>query len=241
MSLNRFATGGVFACILMVGGNAGGMYLGVSTQLHTTVTVGGTSRNIYRVYALFDNSTDFVTAVAGSDGVGNMVIRSRNSSDTAAGSNFYNPSSSVETAPPAPDGSVEYGTFATIGISLASQGSGPGGTDQTGVTPGFPSFINGNQLNSNNMAWFTPGPTEQGRAGYMGDGDAELRVLLMQLTVNAGDHVRSTFAVAGYHTVALAAVVPFNAMNQTTTSVPAPGMLGLVVAVGMMRTRRREG
>lgn len=40
-------------------------------------------------------------------------------------------------------------------------------------------------------------PVEQGRAGWLGAGDAALRVLIMQLTVSSTSGVRGTVNIAG--------------------------------------------
>lgn len=170
-------------------------YVGLGTTLHTTVNVNGISRSVFRVYAVFDDPNDYLTSCGGSP----LEILSRNSTDTGPGSNFLNNAGNfaptIEQVSANPD--AQWDTFATIGIAIN------GGQDQTSGSPGFPSFINGNAM-VGNIAWLTPGPIEQGRAGgpngvkgtfYWSFTDSFIQgmgILVMQLTVNAGDHVRGT-------------------------------------------------
>lgn len=222
----------------IVSSGAHATYTGLSLSLYSTVNAGGGLKDVYRVYAVFTNPDDYLTGVYGSATVGPLVIKSLNTGGVAPGGNFYNPGGVPgNRAPSTPDGSVEWGTFVTIGVSLASQGSGPTSTpDLTSLTPGFPNFINGSSLTSTNMGWFTPGYEEQGRAGYAGDGDAPLRVLIMQLTVNHLDNVAGTVAVSwrdtdgSYHTET----------GQTWIMAPSPaGVAILGIAAATSRRRRR--
>src|SRR5262249_17906569 len=147
---------------------------------------------------------DYITAILGSPSLGNMVVQSMNSDGSGPGSNFYNSPGGGATAPSLatigvnPD--AAHDTFLTIGVGIADQGSATGGGSPDG-TMLAPSSFNGlgdvNQLDSNIAGWFTPGPFEQGRAGYLGDGDALLRVLIMQLTVSSTSSVRGTVNVDG--------------------------------------------
>ena len=227
---------------LMIANEASANYAGLGVQYYTTVNAGGQLRSVYRIYANFTDANDYLTAVAGTPSLGAMVIQ-----DCALfgglGTGFFNPGGfSSNTAPfqsqidSNPD--LQWGTFATIGVSIADMGSGspPANPDQTSLSPGFPNFINGNQLVNNNLAWFTPGPVEQGRAGYAGDGDLVLRVLMMQLTVNAGEGVQGTVALAGS-----TASGNFTIGGQTFICIPGPGAIGLLAMGGLcgFRGRRR--
>jgi hypothetical protein len=113
----------------------------------------------------------------------------------------------------------------------------PDGVDATALTPGFPTFINGNSLVNSNMGWFALGPVPQGFAGYEGDGDASMRVLIMQLAVNAGESVRGTVSVSGATYAGLEGVTTFIANGQSF-SVPAPGALALLVWGSLAPSRR---
>src|SRR5438105_3612353 len=105
---------------LIMTGEASASYTGLSV----TSSVAGT-RTVYRVYALCSDAGDYITAVSGSPTLGNLVILSRNSNDTAAGSNFYNPLGGGATAPSASTISqsptVAFDTFVDIGVAIADQ------------------------------------------------------------------------------------------------------------------------
>jgi hypothetical protein len=227
---------------LIASAQANADYTGLSVELHTTVVAFGQPKFVYRVYANFDNENDFFTHGAGSELLGPLTIESRNSDDSGPGSNFFNPGgASGNTAPTVPTSPNYWGTYVTVGISDWTQvpPSSIAGSqvDQTTLSPGFPNFIVGNQLANSNMAWFTAGPVEQGRAGFFGDKDAQLRVQIMQLTVNAGHHVRGTLAVGVWLDGASEGMT---FANQTFNSIPAPGALGLIGAAGLIRRRRRR-
>lgn len=235
------ATAGGLAALVATD-SAKASYTGLSTIHYTTVNVGGGPKWVFRVYANFTNANDYFTGCQGSSTLGPVAIKSAVPSGLP-GSNFFNPGgASSKTAPMTPDGVIEWGTFVTVGVSLATQGSGPtSAPDMTGLTPGFPNFINGNSLVNDNMGWFTPGPVEQGRAGYLGDGDAQLRVLIMQLTVDAGSTVKGTVAVNGVNSGSLAAT--FQAAGQTFFAFPpppAPSGLAVFAIAGLHGRRRRR-
>ena len=229
-------------------------YMGIGTRIHTHVNVDGAWRTVHRIYAVFSDPNDYLTAGAGSDQLGALSIQSRDALDTGPGSNFYNPGGSTiagQVAPSSPSSPNYWGTYVTIGISDLTQAPTVNGSpvDSTSLSPGFPTFINGNQITNSNMAWFTPGPAEQGRAGtglydYFFNGVFGFTqgwgVQLMQLTVNLGDHVKGTLAVG----VSLAEgpeggqVIP----NQTFGNwIPAPSAFGAFVLAGMFGPRRRRG
>src|SRR5439155_5302766 len=101
--------------------------------------------------------------------------------------------------PPVPGAASD--TFATLGVF--NQDQAPGGVDATDMafTPNPPPTpFNTNSLSSfdaNNFGWVSAGPIEQARAGYPGDGDLLLRVLIMQLTVDSTSNVRGTVVIQG--------------------------------------------
>jgi len=228
---------------LIMSGQASASYVNLSVNLYTTVTVGGVSRDVYRVYANFTLASDHVTAIAGSPIVGNLTIQNTDATGNALGTGFFNPGgSSSNQAPSSPASANYYGTYATIGISDATQGSGGTPTspaDETGLSPGFPTFIAGNQLDTNNAAWFTAGPVNQGAASWINSGyDTNLRVQIMQLAVNHGQNVRGTVSISGTTDSPLAAPFIFN--GQTFNSVPAPGALALLGLAGLVGSRRRR-
>jgi MYXO-CTERM domain-containing protein len=227
---------------LIMTGSASANYVSLQTTSQAQV-VGGINRTVWRVYALCTDPNDYITAVSGSPTLGNLVVQSRNLLDTAAGSNFVNVAGGGATAPSqyAIDTSgadVRWDSFVTIGVSIKDQA--PGGNDQTGLSPGFSGIGNGiNQINTDNAGWFTPGPQEQGRAGFLGDGDPLLRVLIMQLTVSSTSIVKGTVAISGQNNNGLTPV-SFTVAGQTFGPVPAPGALALLGMAGLVGSRRRR-
>lgn len=247
MKTARFGTRlgcvGAFGAALIAASPAHATYTGLTAAKYTTVNVGGGLKDVWRVYADFTTDHEYITAIVGSPTYGTMVIETRNADDTGPGGNFFNPGGAGgNTAPSTPDGEIEWGTFGTIGVSLTSQGTGDpyGNPDATWTTPGFPTFINGNQLSNGNLGWFTAGPVEQGRSGYAGDGDLLNRVLVMQLTVDAGDQIRSTVAVFGWQESSTAALSEFNHLHETFTTVPGAGAIAALGCAGLMGSRRRR-
>jgi hypothetical protein len=67
-------------------------------------------------------------------------------------------------------------------------------------------------------------------------------VLMMQLTVNAGDGARGTVAVGGVSNDALAGGTTFQtvASQSFTTHPPAPASIGLLAIAGFIGTSRRR-
>ena len=218
---------------LILSGTAQANYTGLSTESGGVVVVGGIARQLWHVYANFNDAGDYLTGANGSPTNGALVVESRNALDTAAGTNFFNPGGVANLAPYSPNGSLEFGTFVTIGVLLGQ--NAPGGTDQSTLSPGFPNFINGNSITNSNMGWFTAGPVEQGNAG------GDLKVVMMQLSVNAGENVRGTVNVAGVNDTGLAGGDSFLIAGQTFNSIPAPGALALLGLAGLVGSRRRRG
>jgi len=229
-------------------GQSFGVYSGLSTELYSTVTADGASRSVWRVYANFNNPNDALYSVYGSPTLGALVIESRNSTNTGAGSAFYNPALGTNHAPSLAsiggNPNVAWDTFATIGVAVSDQA--PFG-DQTSFSPGFPN-IAGTSVTSTNAAWYvTPTMDEDGnpgtpaidnpqaQAGFAGDGDLLNRVLLLQLTVNAGDNVRGTANLVVFNAAGGAQQI---LSQQTFSSIPAPGALGLLALAGLRRRRR---
>lgn len=225
---------------LTVGGLAHGDYHGLSAILHTTAVTPDGNKSVFRVYAVFSNPGDFLTSIAGSPTLGNMMILNMNAGGTLLGSGFYNPAG-TNRAPILQPGDPEeflWETFVTIGAPDFS------GIYPTGLSPGFPAFINGASLNSNIVGWFHP-PWPAGMAGngvVNVDGLGSWGVMTMQLTVNAGEHVSGTVAIGGLNNNPLAGSTTFQTMaNQTFNSFPAPGSLAVLALAGLVgRYRRRR-
>jgi hypothetical protein len=173
-------------------------FLGLSLEQHTIATTPSGQKRVLRLYGNFSMPGDRLVSWGGTKSTGTAQFATRVCSGTV-GSIFYNPGLGGNLAPSqslidlAPQ--VQWDTFATIGVSIADQGSGPEGSPNATITaPGFPMFIVGNQWTSpaNGTGVFVlprePGLT-QARADYAGDGDLELRVMMAQLSVNLDEGV----------------------------------------------------
>lgn len=246
-------------CILVLTPAVRADYTGLSVALHDTVQINGNPFSVYRVYANFTDPGDRLVYGGSADPqTAPCLIESRNGDDSAPGGDFYNwggpathtsPSSAVVAVVP----EAQWDTFVTIGVSLSDQS--PYG-DQTWLTPGFPG-IAGNTADLNNAAWFTtptfdhdnnPATPEiappQSVAGWTGDGDDELRVLMIQLTVPQGDNVRGIMSLAYFPPIGggggqSVINIPFQSFNSFT--IPAPSALSLLAlgTLGLLGRRRR--
>ena len=158
--------------------------LGVSVQFHTSVETPKGAMDVYRLYANFSEGNDRVVAWGGISGL-TTEFRTGPCDDPP----FYEgfglttaPSQGMIDALPI----LQWETFATIGVSISDQGVP---SDQTSLSPGFPSFIQGNELVLTNAVVFVLPTAAQARADFAGDGDPLLRVLLAQFTVPAGEYI----------------------------------------------------
>lgn len=232
--------------------SASAAYTGLSVVSSLGAPLG---RITYRVYANFSDANDYVTVVNGSPTGSTMVIQSRNITDTGVGGNFFNPTPSAgaptpiqvnggfdaNTNPIAPIANAAFETFFTIGVGAGQAGTGPLGANVTGNQSMPADFITGTSYSDANAGWFTNGPVEQGRAGWLGDGDAQLRVLIMQLVVSSTSHVRGTVNLSGVNNFGdLAGGTSFTLSGQTFNSIPGPGALALLGLAGLVGSRRRR-
>ena len=224
-------------------------YLGIGCRLHTTVTINGTARSVWRLYAIFDNPDDYFGSMAGSELFGPLVIQSMTSTGQL-GSPFVNPVGGASKAPTAaaiaanPD--VEWDSFCTVGVPISDE------EDNTILSPGFTAQFGGQFINGNSAsayaAWLTPGPKEQARAGgpnmvngaFFNAGSTinGMGVLAAQLTVNAGEGVRGTVMVGIDLAKGLAGGTPIP--NQTFEAIPAPATIGLFAIIAAFAPRRRR-
>ena len=194
-------------------------------------------RDVYRVYAEFTNPTDRVDAWYGTPDHP-FTIQNVLANGTSLGTGFQNFGGIGGTLPPEVPGSVlDWDTWATIGVAYLDEAA----PDYLNVTPGFPTFISGNSVTADNASVFLSDTTApQGRADFRVIGnDTALRVLLMQLVVNVGEHVRGTINVDG-QIGAPGSYTPFSAVGQTFSSVPGPGGLAALVVAGIVCGRRRR-
>ena len=226
-------------------------YLGLGTNLYTTVTLNGTARDVWRVYAVFSKPDDYVTAIGGSPVNGAATIINISSSGFGPGTGFFN-AGGGNTAPVTSYGvyvngpNSQWDTYATIGAT--KNDANLSDDDLTAVSPSFPTFINGAQWGPyNNAAWFTPGPVEQGRAGGPGGVQGPFfapglflegtGILIMQLTVNHGQYVAGTVFVNG-----ISDGSNFTASDQEFSSPLTPPAPGAVAVLGLaaLKGRRRR-
>ncbi len=224
---------------MIVSTGADASYQGLTVQQHTIATVNGVQRSVYRVYAIFSDPGDFLTSVAGSPTLGNLQVQTRNALGLAPGGNFVNPAGGSATAPTfkAIGLQTEWDTFVDIGLASVPYG----GTDGTGLSPGFSGIGSVASINTNNAGWFTAGPIAQGMAGNGLALGANWGVIIMQLTVNAGNHVAGTVAIGGVNNNPLAGGTTFQTnADQTFNSFPAPGAHALLGLAGVVGSRRRR-
>jgi hypothetical protein len=181
MRLRYFAFAGAMLAELLIGNSALAAFTGLQVQLHTTFTTGGVQRNVYRLYATFSEGADELLLWGGSD-VHPAVFRTC-SATLGTGTAFFNHASGTDTAPTQAainqNGNARWDTFATIGVNIADQGVP---SDQTSLTPGFPTFISSSVWSTEIGAAFVIPGVAQARADFAGDGDASLRILMAQLT-----------------------------------------------------------
>ena len=228
---------------MILSGQAEAAFTGLSVIKYTTVTVGGGPKDVYRVYANFNNAGDTVQAVFGGVspvpgvGGGTMSILNMNATGAALGSGFFDGATDVapiQTSPGSPPPNNQlWATFATIGKWTAASS-----TQQASLSPGFGSFIAGNTFITANGAWSFAGDPAWTAAGNTDDGSAA-GVGIMQLTVNAGENVMGTINLQINPGGALAGAVT-GVIGATFNSVPAPGALALLGLAGLVGARRRR-
>jgi hypothetical protein len=232
-------------------------YQGLSIEQHTTTMIGGNPYDVYRVYANFSDANDRLVVGFGSPSMGAMTVQTRNEDDSDFGDALFNTPGGV-TAPSQleidANPAAQWDTFASIGVSIADQA--PDG-DLTSLTPGF-GQIQGNNWSQNNAAWYVlptidhdnnPGtpevPPPQTLASFAGDGNAALRVLMLQLTVVSGQNVRGTLNLGWFPPLGggggqIVIDEPFETFNSFT--IPGPGAIALLVIGGVVGVggRRRD-
>ena len=200
----------------------------------------GGPRTVYNVYAEFDNPSDRVNMWGGGGELGSGIIQNVLADGMTLGTGFTQiggPSGQI--APYSPSGSDLWDTYMTIGV--LDGWLAPGGVDATTVIPGTPVFIAGTTWTApfdGGGVFITPEDI-QGRADFRVIGnDTNLRVLLMNLVVNQGQHVQGTIGVSwGVDGVNGSGVVT---SGLTFSSIPAPGAWALLACSGLVSMRRRR-
>ncbi|MHC5004430.1 MAG: hypothetical protein ACYTJ0_15050 [Planctomycetota bacterium] len=186
----------------------------------------GTSWHVWRIYAYVDNPADSIEAISGN--AANPIIVTGSGAfyqNKALGPNNVEPNPAL--FPAFPD--LQWDTFVTIGraeLDLAA-----GATMTQGVfPPDGPGFM-GDTLMVTNGAWFrTPGNP----ATVAG---ADLKVLIAQLTVPAGEGVS---AVEGVVRVAGRFDGEADQFLNQTFQTPAPGPWMLLGLAGLSQRRHRR-
>jgi hypothetical protein len=169
------------------------MYL--SMQHYATVDTNLGARDVYRLYAVFSAPDDRVYFWGTGSQQPTTIIESGPCTSSAF---FQLPGPSIRapqqrTIDQNPD--AQWDTFATIGVSIAEQGIP---YDQTVLSPGFPPFISGNIFSSDFALVGIAPSAPQCRADFTGDGDPQLRVLLMQATVLPGEYPLGEIGALGW-------------------------------------------
>jgi hypothetical protein len=222
------------------------VYTGLSIDHHASVVIGGSDYDVYRVYANFSDPAIAWSSASEARHTAPMTVQARNFNDSDFGNPFFNVPGHT-TAPSQFDISgnpdVEWDTFVTIGTPIADL---PFDGDHTLLTPGF-TPISGTNWSINNAGWYltptydhdsNPGtpeiPPEQSVAGWTGDGDLQNRVMMMQLTVNAGDNVRGTLNLSWFPPIGQGEIVTQQTVQTFNSFIPGPSALGLLGVVALV-------
>jgi hypothetical protein len=161
-----------------------------------------TAVSINRVWASFTNPNDALFVWGGGGVLGTGVINNVNATGTGPGSGFLNHVFGGDMPPNSSAAVSNADTFFTIGCTLQNQIPAGQGISLL-MIPGTPGGLTGNTINLSPQGGgvaTTPtnsagAPNPITLAGFTGDGDTALRVLLMQLVVRQGEHVHGTIGV----------------------------------------------
>jgi len=232
-------TCGTSALILSKSAEASSITLVPVLEIPSQMTPAGL-RSIYRVYAQFESPADLVNAWYG-NAANPMAIQNVLADGQTPGSGFTQFGGNGGQIAPSYGGTRDWDTYTTIGVRYGEEA--PNEHPVTTLTPGFPVFIAGDTFQTNSGSVFlNPIPSLQGRADWRVIGnDTNLRVMLMQLTVMPGQHVRGTINVDGQFWNGNA-YVDYSAVGLSFASIPAPGILTVfAIAAGVRgRSRRRN-
>jgi len=244
-----------FGAALVVSAGANAAYTGLSTTaVNSTVTfdsdvpsLTNVAVTIHRVWANFTNAADALFVWGGGGGLGTGVVDNTNSTGTGLGTGFYNDVNGGLLPPNASAGVGARDSYWTIGVSVLNQIPAGQGISLL-VIPGSPGDVTGNHIDvSAAGGGITTTPTTSSGApnpislaGFTGDGDPALRVLMMQLAVGQGQNVRGTVGIT-INLGALAGATTTIQNNAFNSIVPAPGALALLGVAGLLGARRRRG
>jgi len=223
MKLNRLsmlaAVGATF-----IASSANAVFTGLTLELHTTTTpeqTEGISRDVYRLYANFSQQ-EALTGIFG-NALGPFTINLN-------GNTPYNPSFggnlplNSEQLPQHP--SAAFDCYMTIGAE-----AGYSSYYHMVISPGFPNFVTAAGIfNHTNIAIAAPG---QPPINYP---DANGRILVMQITVNAGGPAPSGVLSVNYLLNNMFVTQVFN----QSWSIPGPGAWAFLATVVVIGSRRRK-
>ena len=201
---------------------------GTSTQSYNTV-IGGQNRTVWRVYVNFSSGTEGISSI-GPIGTAmtlnaidaNGVVGGGGVAFQAGGTPTPPTQSAIDSNP-----NVAHRSFYTINLTVQDQNPNPALFPLLNVTmPG----ITGNTVTAaqDSGATTTTPDAPFALAGWGGQN----RVLILQLQVTGGGHVKGTIGVNTVGSEAVS-VLSFN-------SVPAPGALALLGLAGLVGSRRRR-
>jgi hypothetical protein len=190
-------------------------FTGFTVESAGTVSVGGQSRQVFKVYANFNASTDILLNVlkhSVTAGTMNALHNDFDSQDGGTGS--WNPSLTGNSA-------AANDSYVTI---RGVHGSGAG----TNLDPGFGEGFGGSIPSG--AGWFNSNPANNVVVG------SGLRIMVMQVVIAAGGAGYTASAEVGYKANASDTTPLFGAGTYT---IPAPGALVLLGAAGLVGRRRR--
>ena len=190
------------------------VYVGENMDLAGTWTA--------RIYANFDAETDQLNAVF-ADADDSLLIASTN----GFYQNAFGGPTSAHINPAFYDifPSIVYDSWVTIGLEDQT------GNNMLNIGIDWSDFESGNEISTDNGAWFATPADAQVLAG------SDLRVLVGQFTMLGLDsYVSGVLNLQGYQ----GDFEPFQARNQTFVfPVPAPGAVALLSIAGLASRRRR--
>lgn len=222
---------------MILGSNVQAVYVGLGVELHTTVVINGSARDVFRVYALFSDPTDHVFSFGAGSSTDPMVVKNVLYDGSTAGSGFYNAPLGGTFAPDAYSISLaaatQWDSFFTIGPWIQEEAA-PETYSVSGV--GLPA---GNQPSGN--AFTAVGAVlgldlDSGLLPAYTAAGPDHKVGLMQLTVNSGQYAIGTVSIVWNANGGQNQLV----MNQIFPLIPGPGTVALLGVAGLFRTRRRR-
>jgi hypothetical protein len=177
-------------------------------------TIGG--RDVYRVFANFDDAS-------------NVILNTLKHTVTAGTMNaLHNDSDSNDEGPGSWSPSFTSGSAQRANDSYVTITGLTGGSASTNLDPGFLTGL-GSQI-PNGAGWFDSNPTNPIVVG------STLRVLVIQVAVASGSAGYTASLGVGYKANSTATEPIFGSGSYT---IPAPGVLALLGAAGLIGRRRR--